>query len=222
MTTWGLVPIKELSQAKSSLAKVFEPEQRRELVLAMLTDVLNAFRGAAGISGFAVVSPDTKVLDFARQQGAVDILEKDLGLNGALKLATRQLIGLGAASVLITSGDLPFLKHTDVENITAMATGSREVVITPSNANGTNALFLRPPEVIELKFGGESFPVHLAEAVRAGLRPRIYRSSTVALDIDEPGDLIKVETLGLGTKTHEFLLSLLREQPALGEMVTRD
>jgi len=208
MAMWGLVPVKNLSEAKSSLSKALDPAHRRELVLAMLADVINAYRGADSLSGFAVVSPDKKVLDFARLQGATDIFEAGLGLNGALKLATKHLVGLGATSVLITPGDLPFLKSIDIDNIASMATGRRDVVIAPSKANGTNALLLRPPDVIELRFGGESFPIHLAEAVKAGARPHIYRSFTVAFDIDEPGDLIKVETMGLGTKTHDFLLSL--------------
>ena len=211
MATWGLVPVKDLGEAKSSLSKVFDQVQRRKLVLAMLADVLNAYRGADSLSGFAVVSPDKRVLDFARLSGATDIFEGGLGLNGALKMATQHLLSLGATSVLITPGDLPFLKSIDIENIDSMAVGRREVVIAPSKANGTNALLLRPPDVIELKFGGESFPIHLAEAVKAGVRPHIYRSFTVAFDIDEPGDLIKVETMGLGTKTHDFLLSLQGE-----------
>ncbi|MDI6643151.1 MAG: hypothetical protein QMD95_03770 [Candidatus Hodarchaeaceae archaeon] len=48
----------------------------------------------------------------------------------------------------------------------------------------------------------------MSEAIRARVKPRIYRSQTVALDIDEPADLLSIETLGLGTRTHEFLRSL--------------
>ena len=112
-------------------------------------------------------------------------------------------------------GDLPLLRAADIENMAAMATAKREVVMAPSKANGTNALFLRPPSVMDLKFGGESFPLHVAEAVRVGVKPRIYRSETVAFDIDEPEDLLKIETLGLGTRTHEFLLSQAKRRPYL-------
>jgi 2-phospho-L-lactate guanylyltransferase len=208
MAIWALVPVKHLGEAKSSLSKVLSPAQRQKLVLAMLTDVLSAFRGAGSISGSAVVSPDKNVLDFARSQGAVGVLEKGLGLNGALKFGIERLSHSGATTVLIAPGDIPLMRCDDVENMTSMATLERDVVIAPSKANGTNALLLRPPDIMDLKFGGESFPLHLAEAVKAGTKPRIYRSPTVAFDIDEPVDLLKVETLGLGTKTHDFLTSL--------------
>lgn len=211
MGTWAIIPIKRLSEAKSSLRKVFSPDERQRLVLAMLADVLNVARQASSISRVAVVSPDEKVLNFVRQQGAIDILEGGLGLNGALKLAINRSTDLGATSVLIIPGDIPLLKQVDVDNITSMATAQRDVVIAPSNAKGTNALLLRPPDIIDLRFGGESFPLHIEEAIRAGVRPRIYRSPTVALDVDEPADILKIETLGLGTKTHDFLVSSKKE-----------
>ncbi len=147
-------------------------------------------------------------MSFARLHGAVGVAEPGLELNEALKLAIRHTISKGADSVLILPADLPLLKSTDIENLIAMASGPKDVVIAPSKAKGTNALFLRPPDLINLRFGGESFPLHVKEASQAGVRPRIYRSPTVALDIDDPEDLLSVETLGLGTRTHEFLHSL--------------
>jgi 2-phospho-L-lactate guanylyltransferase (CobY/MobA/RfbA family) len=89
-----------------------------------------------------------------------------------------------------------------------MATAQRDVVISPSKTNGTNALLIRPPDLIDLRFGGESFPLHAQEAFRAGVKPRIYRSPSVVTDIDEPADLLSIETLGLGTRSHDFLFSL--------------
>lgn len=208
MDTWAIIPVKHLGGAKSSLSRVLDPEHRQRLVLAMLADMLNAIHQASSISGAAVVSSDKKVLKFARLHGAVDIVDHAPDLNGALKLAIKHVLELGATSVLILPGDLPLLKTADVENLNSMATAQRDVVIAPSKANGTNALLLKPPDIIDLRFGGESFPLHVAEATKVGVRPRIYRSPTVAFDVDEPADLLKVETLGMGTRTHDFLLSL--------------
>lgn len=208
MGMWAIIPVKYLSEAKSSLREILGPMQRQQLVLSMLADVLNAIRHAPSVSGVAVVSPDRKVLDFADLHGATCIVESSLDLNGALKSAIEKVVGRGATSVLIIPGDLPLLKSVDIENLTAMATAQRDVVIAPSKANGTNALLIRPPGLINLKFGGESFPLHVQEAVRAGVKPRIYKSPTVATDIDEPADLLKIETLGPGTRSHEFLSSL--------------
>lgn len=211
MPTWAIIPVKHLGEAKSSLSEVFDPEQRQRLVLVMLADVLSAVRQAPSISRAAVVSPDKKVLDFARLHAAVDIAEPGLGLNEALNLAIKHVVGKGTTSVLIIPGDLPLLKGADIENLTAMTTAERDVVIAPSKANGTNALFLHPPGIIDLRFGGESFPLHVREAIRAGVKPRIYRSPTMATDIDEPADLLTIETLGMGTRTHSFL-SFLKQR----------
>lgn len=215
MTAWIIIPVKRLAEAKSSFSKVLRLENRKKLVLAMLTDMLNTARESPSISEVAVVSNDSDVLDFAAKRGAVGMVEKDLGLNGALKLAIGRVESLGADLALVLPGDLPLLKPSDVENIIAMATAERDVVIAPSKANGTNALLLKPPSIMGLKFGGESFPLHLAEAMRAGVKPRIYRSETVAFDVDEPEDLPKVEALGLGTKTREFLLAQTKSMPYL-------
>jgi len=208
MPTWAIIPVKRLSEAKSSLSEAFDPEKRQRLVLAMLADVLNAVHRSPSVSGAAVVSPDERVLSFARLHGAEGIAEPGLGLNEALNHAIRHAISRGIDSVLILPADLPFIKSVNIENLITMASAPKDVVIAPSKAKGTNALLLRPPDIINLRFGGESFPLHVSEAIRAGVKPRIYRSQTVAIDIDEPIDLLSVETLGLGTRTHEFLHSL--------------
>lgn len=208
MTTWAIIPVKRLNEAKSSLSSALTPEQRQRLVLSMLEDVLNAVHQAPSISGAIVVSPDKKVLSFAHLHGAEGVIEPGLELNEALKLAIRHSISKGVDSVLILPADLPLLKSADVENLIAMASASKDIVIAPSKAKGTNALFLRPPDLINLRFGGESFPLHLKEAFKAGVKPRIYRSPTVSTDIDEVADLLSIETLGSGTRTHEFLRSL--------------
>ena len=171
----------------------------------MLKDVLKAMSGARSITGTIVVSPDDDVIKFARKNGADGVAEPGVELNEALKIAIQSAITNGATSVLIMPSDIPFLTTVDIENIVAMASSQREVVITPSKNNGTNALFLSPPDIMTLHFGGESFPAHLSEAHRAGVKPRIYRSITVATDIDDPDDLVETKKLGRGTQTYKFL-----------------
>jgi len=208
MRTWAIIPVKRLVEAKSSLSEALTLVQRRELVLRMLADVLNAIRGARSIVGTIVVSPDEEVLKFARANGAFGVVEPGIELNKALKLAVDYAVVEGASSVLILPSDLPLLRAADVENIISMASSPRDIVIAPSKDNGTNALFLQPPDVMNLRFGGESFPSHLAGARAVGVRLHIYRSFNVATDVDGMEDLSKVETHGLGTRTQNFLRSL--------------
>ncbi|TDA29745.1 MAG: 2-phospho-L-lactate guanylyltransferase [Hadesarchaea archaeon] len=201
-----LLPVKSLSRAKSSFEGILTPEERRELVLCMLTDMLRVL-SQVGVEKM-VVSPDEEVLRLASSLGARTFREPGLELNLALSLARGRAMGEGAGEVLILPADLPFLRVRDVEELRGRAEGEREVVLSPSRTLGTNALLLRPPDVIPLRFGGESFPLHVRESLRAGIRPKIYRSPTLATDVDGVEDLLAAETLGLGTRTREFLLSL--------------
>jgi len=201
-----LLPVKSLSRAKSSFEGILTPEERRELVLCMLTDMLRVL-SQVGVEKM-VVSPDEEVLRLASSLGARTFREPGLELNLALSLARGRAMGEGAKEVLILPADLPFLRVRDVEELRGRAEGEREVVLSPSRTLGTNALLLRPPDVIPLRFGGESFPLHVRESLRAGIRPKIYRSPTLATDVDGVEDLLAAETLGLGTRTREFLLSL--------------
>lgn len=205
MTTWAIIPVKQLSEAKSSLKPALTPEQRRELAFCMLEDVLNSVEHAPPIKGTMVVSPDQQVLDFARSKGATPLTEPGVGLNEALDLAINRARELGAKSVLILPSDLPLLRPVDIEKIVGMASSERDMVIAPSKRKGTNALLLRPPDLIDLCFGGESFQPHLEEARRAGITPHVYRSERVETDIDEVLDLIKLKARGLGTRSHDFL-----------------
>lgn len=208
MSTWAIIPVKRLSEAKSSLSAALTLAQRRGLVLCMLADVLNAVRNSRSIASTIIVSPDEEVLDFARANGVIGIVEPEAELNKALKLAIEHAVTRGASSILILPSDIPLLKAVDVENIIAMASLHQDIVIAPSKDNGTNALFLRPPNVMSLRFGGESFPAHLAEARRVDVRPRVYHSVNVATDIDDTADMLSVEVHGLGTRTQDFLRSL--------------
>jgi 2-phospho-L-lactate guanylyltransferase (CobY/MobA/RfbA family) len=72
----------------------------------------------------------------------------------------------------------------------ALGQVSPSVVIAPCHrADGTNALFLRPPDLLEFSFGAGSFEKHQQAADQIGIIPQIYCSPTVALDLDIPEDL---------------------------------
>lgn len=208
MSTWAIVPVKRLSEAKSSLKPALTSEQRREFALSMLKDVLGAVKRAQSVAGVLVVSPDDEVLNLARSRSAVPVPEPDVGLNRALSIAINRAKKSGAEDILILPADVPLLSPRDVEKIIGLASGERDVVIAPSKRKGTNALLLRPPDVMNLCFGGESFPAHLEEARRAGIAAHIYRSERVETDIDEVSDLVKLEAQGLGTRSCDFLRAL--------------
>jgi 2-phospho-L-lactate guanylyltransferase len=64
------------------------------------------------------------------------------------------------------------------------------VVVAPCrHGTGTNALLIHPPGLIPFAFGPDSFAAHCAAVRAAGVEPVVYRSPTVALDLDTPEDL---------------------------------
>jgi 2-phospho-L-lactate guanylyltransferase len=77
--------------------------------------------------------------------------------------------------------------------VSALLKGSdpfRNVVIVPDrHGQGTNALLLTPPDVMEPAFGEGSFARHAARARAAGAAVRVADLPSLALDVDTPEDL---------------------------------
>ena len=61
---------------------------------------------------------------------------------------------------------------------------------------GTNALALRPPDVIGFRFGAGSFAAHAAEIERAGVPAVAVNRGGLAFDLDTPADLARWLELG--------------------------
>jgi 2-phospho-L-lactate guanylyltransferase len=96
----------------------------------------------------------------------------------------------GGQAILVVPGDLPRLELSDLQEIIRLGQPWPSVVIAPCHRrDGTNALLLRPPGLIEFAFGPESFVRHQQAARVVGIEPFIYHSPTVALDVDVPADL---------------------------------
>lgn len=189
MTYHALIPVKALEQVKSRLADHLTLNQRKSLVLEMLSHVIQTLRASAQLERVWVVSPDPRVLLLAQAWGATALHEEQRGHNPALHAATLHALDAGANALLTISADLPLLRPSD---ITALVTQARqhEVVLAPSrDGSGTNALLVRPPLALPYLFGPNSFQRYQQEAQRLGLSSTHYVSSSLGLDIDTADDL---------------------------------
>ncbi|HNP74545.1 MAG TPA: 2-phospho-L-lactate guanylyltransferase, partial [Kouleothrix sp.] len=83
----AIIPVKRLGQAKSRLANILSPAERRLLVQAMLDDVLAAMLATRGVDRVGVISADPAVLAQAAARGAEVILDQQADLNAALTQA---------------------------------------------------------------------------------------------------------------------------------------
>src|SRR5690606_32330688 len=64
------------------------------------------------------------------------------------------------------------------------------IALVPSrDGDGTNALLLSPPDIIEPNFGVGSFLSHLAAAVARRIDAEVLQLGGLATDIDTPDDL---------------------------------
>ncbi len=197
MTVFAVVPVKELWRTKSRLGPILDPGARAGLTLYMMGRVVSALH-AAGIEDVCVVSPDRIVLDEAEKRGAAPLRQESRGLNPALDEGRLWAMERGASALLVLPADLPLLDAEDVREVLGGIGASPSVVISPDGAHaGTNALLLRPPDVLPFAFGSNSYETHLRAARERGLDVRVCERSHLAFDLDTSEDLARLNEKGV-------------------------
>ncbi len=197
MSTWAIIPVKPLNRAKSRLAAVLTPDQRRHLAETMFRHVLEVVSTVPQIWGVLVISRDSRALAIARDYNAKTVQETGTPeLNSALTRATQVIQSWGAESVLVLPADLPLVTPTDITNIISLGRSTPAIVMaTDQNNDGTNALFMRPPGVIDYAYGKGSYARHHHLAESQGIDVLTYYSDQIALDIDVSDDLAEYQRL---------------------------
>jgi 2-phospho-L-lactate/phosphoenolpyruvate guanylyltransferase len=197
MSIWVIIPVKPFNRAKSRLSEVLSPQQRQSLAENMLRHVLQVVASVPQVMGTLVVSRDTKALALARDFGARTVQESGTPeLNQALMRATQIVIGWKGDAVLILPADLPLLAASDIVGLIELGRAQRTVVIaTDQDEDGTNALLLRPPGLINYAYGVGSYHRHIDLARAAGAAVQFYRSLRLSQDIDVPEDLRAINQL---------------------------
>lgn len=191
MGLWAIVPVKPLRRGKSRLAGVLSEDERALLNFTMLSSTLRTLREVEEIEHILVVSRDPAALSLAREYNAKTVQEDGQPeLNTALQRATVVAQMYAAQEILILPADLPLLSANDIRRILQRAKNPPVVVISPDRRNdGTNALYMNPPGLIEYRYGAGSFHQHVEQAKAKGVRVEICQLSTLSLDLDLPEDL---------------------------------
>ena len=205
-----LIAAKQLEFAKTRLAPVLPPGERRALAEAMFRDVLAASIGAAAADRVAVVTSDPGLLATARSAGALTIDEEfPRGLNAAVALATSALIARGARTVCTVLSDIPLVAAEDIDAVFAAMPDARGAVLVPSrDFSGTNIICRSPAGVVPSRFGRMSLVRHLDDCRTAGVPARVLRLARPALDLDVIADLAEFERAGSATHTQNQLARL--------------
>lgn len=208
--TLALVPAKALDEAKGRLAALLTEHERRSLALVMLADVLRALNSSRRVERAFVISPDHDILRDAERYGAEPVAQPPslTGINQALKHGLRIASLETPSAVLVLLADVPAVTAQEIDGVIDALPSDRGVVICPSRANGTSALALRPPEVIDFCFGPDSFAKHEREADARGAPIKIIRADSLLHDIDEPDDLRYLMSHAAETATHRLLAEM--------------
>ncbi len=191
MSLWAIIPVKPLRRGKSRLAGVLSEDERALLNSTMLSNVLLTLSAVPEVDEVLVVSRDTAALAMAREYG-VRTLQEDgkPGLNLALERATIVAQKYAVQEILILPADLPLITVRDVQEVIRMAGGAPAMVIAPDRRmNGTNALYIHPPGLLQYSYGPGSFQRHIDQAKQRGADVQICKLTSLALDLDLPEDL---------------------------------
>jgi 2-phospho-L-lactate guanylyltransferase len=189
----ALVPLKDLVQAKSRLAGLLRPSERRALAQAMVEDVLGVLAGHSEISRITLVSDDPGASLLAYKYGAQYWPEHSLGtqgLNALVERASGQLLASGAAPLLVLHGDLPLLTQDDISAVLASQRELQGLIIgRDRRGTGTNLLAFGAHSMPHFCFGVDSCNRHKASARSLGLPVQILHRMGISVDIDDASDL---------------------------------
>jgi 2-phospho-L-lactate guanylyltransferase len=161
----------------------------------MLMNTLGTLNEIPEIESILVVSRDGAALSLARDFGARTIQENGSpGLNLALARATILAKTYATRGVLILPADLPLITKEDIQLLMSKISDDPVVVVVPDrHKDGTNALIICPSGLIEYEFGPGSFERHCQRVKDAGARLVVCELSSLALDLDQPDDLVEIE-----------------------------
>jgi 2-phospho-L-lactate guanylyltransferase len=192
-----VIPVRALEGTKTRLGQAIDAEERRDLVTSLLERTIAAARDATRVDSVVVVSPDEETLALAVAAGAWALPQRGAGLDDAVLRARDLALRKGARALLVLPGDLPFVDGPAIDALVAAADpddGPLVVLVPDRHGRGTNALYLRPPGVIDPAFGEGSRDAHARRARAAGAR-YVELGGPMAIDLDTPDDLLLVEDL---------------------------
>jgi 2-phospho-L-lactate guanylyltransferase len=206
---WAVIVARVANGAKSRLAAALDVNQRRDLALAMLADVVDVCRDARHVlSGVLAVVDEPAAKHAVESAGAIAVEDPHPGdMNAAVRLGLQAVQRLGARTAIVLPGDVPLVTRHDVAALVAAADAApRAVVVGASrDGQGTNALLLRPVDVIAPAFGPPSVERHVRSGLAAGAVTRVEPNLGLALDVDTPADLAALCDLPVGQHTAALL-----------------
>lgn len=182
------IAVKRRDQGKSHLAVCLSPQERIELIRAMLGRVITAAQSARSVALTVIVSPERDTI----ADGVAVLTDEGAGMNEAFDLARAALQRRGARMMLALPADLPGVEPADLDALIGAA-GRGGIAIAPDGrGTGTNALVIPVGLPMRFCFGPDSRRLHIEEARRLGVEPSIVARPGLGFDVDLPADLARL------------------------------
>jgi 2-phospho-L-lactate/phosphoenolpyruvate guanylyltransferase len=203
-----VIPVKSPSRAKYRLEAVLSEAERSRLALTAARDVFGAVSKLEGY-GLFVISDDPAMLDEGRRFGLEPLTDKvSQGQSAAVQQGFAAAWDRGHTAALTIPGDVPAVTTEELDALCRYRP-EIEVLLAPDREHtGTNGLRLVPPHAITLRFGEDSFNLHLAEARRANRSLEVKEVEGLRYDLDRPDDIVAFMQLNRQTATRELLTEL--------------
>jgi 2-phospho-L-lactate/phosphoenolpyruvate guanylyltransferase len=201
MRVSAVIPVKPMDRALGRLSAVLGRRERRELQVAMLTDLLIACGDCARLSETIIVTSDDHAAQMSRALGARVLPDHapPRGMNPAVGIGQADAVARGQDAVLILTSDLPLVGAEDLTRVIDACGATPGGVLVPSRAGtGTNALVVAPPDALTTELGVDSRARHLEGFRRAGLAVTQIEIASLGLDVDTPDDLFALASWGHG------------------------
>lgn len=212
---YAIIPVNQFANAKTRLSPFLSPQERKNLLKAMLKDIAIALK--PNVDKIVIISKDEEVLAYAEELDLTTIIEEDHKTSGFSKSGDENVLNVAlnqamewvedkTEKVMILPSDIPLIGKTNIQ-ILVDKSKDFDMVIVPSKGGGTNTLIINP-FIIDMRFGGFSFLKHIEEAEKRNLNSLVYDSFYMALDVNTTEDLGEIMLHGNGTETKKYLESL--------------
>lgn len=169
-----LVPY-DARDPKTRLSPVFDDRERRTFARLMLDNVLSVLERAghdSTVLATAAIDCDCPVIVDSRP----------------LSVAVNSVLDDWERPAAIVMADVPLVT---VQTVRTLLDDPGDIVIAPGLGGGTNALVIRHPE-FRVDYHGTSYRDHRRQANELGGSFSTVDSFRLAVDVDEPEDLVEV------------------------------
>ena len=208
-----IVPMKQLSDAKSRLKRNIEDKLRvivaKKLLDQTLSRITMAIEKSRVTHKLSVLTECDEVRSFVEKKD-ISVITSSIKnkLSESLFFGVQWAKSNGFSSACIIPADLGNPSKEELKKFIFFPLESNNMVICPSRDLGTNALLISPPDGITFYYGKDSFQKHLEIANRNKIKTTVLKLKSLTFDIDAMEDLQELliefpDFLGDGDVYHE-------------------